>query len=53
MDTCDTVRVKADNDQGFVVINASDFNEAQHELFAEPDESQPAGKKGGKKAGDQ
>lgn len=31
--TCPTVRVKADNEQGFIVINESDFDEAEHELL--------------------
>jgi hypothetical protein len=32
--TCNTVRIKADNDQGHIVINESDFDPTKHELFA-------------------
>lgn len=31
--TCETMRVVADNDEGFAVINKSDFNEKVHEAF--------------------
>lgn len=31
--TCDTVRVKADNEQGFAVINAEDLDKSKHELY--------------------
>jgi hypothetical protein len=34
--SCETVKVKADNEQGHVVINAHDFNDKEHELFEEP-----------------
>lgn len=30
---CPTVKVKCDNDQGFYIINESDFNKENHELF--------------------
>lgn len=33
--TCDTVRVKADNEQGFAVINAEDFDKDVHERHTE------------------
>lgn len=34
--TCSTVRVKSDaNEQGFIVINESDFDPDQHALFGE------------------
>lgn len=35
-DTCETVKVKSaapDNEQGFYLINKSDFQEGVHELF--------------------
>jgi HeH/LEM domain len=32
---CKTTRVKCDNEQGFYVINESDFDSAIHELFTE------------------
>lgn len=32
-ETCPTVKVKAENDQGYMVINQSDFRESEHELF--------------------
>jgi hypothetical protein len=35
-DTCPTVRVKAENDDGFMVINEADFDEAVHVAFDEP-----------------
>lgn len=38
--TVDTVRVKADNEQGFAVINESDFDAKVHEKF----EDKPAPK---------
>jgi hypothetical protein len=45
MNTCETVRVKCDkvpgNDLGFYVINKSDFNADQHELFDEEVALQP------------
>ena len=31
--TCPTVRIKADNEQGFAVINESDFDAKAHEAF--------------------
>lgn len=31
--TCPTIKVKADNEQGFMVINESDFDEKAHEAF--------------------
>ena len=33
--TCPTVKIKADNEQGFIVINAADFDEAVHQTFDE------------------
>lgn len=35
---CPTVRVKGDNEQGFVIINEEDFNSEVHELFEEASE---------------
>lgn len=36
-DTCDVVKIKADNEQGYVVINASAFNaDKGHEAY-DPD----------------
>jgi len=35
--TCTTVRVKADNEQGFIIINESDFDAEQHENFDAPE----------------
>lgn len=32
----DTVKIKADNEQGYAVINESDFDADKHEKFAEP-----------------
>ena len=34
-DTCQTVRIVADNEQGFSVINESDFDPAVHTLYEE------------------
>lgn len=34
--SCSTVKVKADNEHGFAVINESDFNAKVHEKFEEP-----------------
>ena len=33
METCPTVKVSSANEQGFIVINESDFVEGEHELF--------------------
>lgn len=40
-ETCPTVKVKADNEQGFAIINESDFDEGSQELF-EPSDSDGA-----------
>jgi hypothetical protein len=37
-DTCPTVRVKAANDQGFMVINEDDFDASVHSLHEDGDE---------------
>lgn len=34
--TCDTVRVEADNEYGYAVINAHDFDEKKHKKYVEP-----------------
>lgn len=36
--TCPTVKVKADNEQGFVVINESDFDKETQMLFGDESE---------------
>lgn len=33
METCPTVRVITDNDDGFMDINESDFDKGKHKLF--------------------
>lgn len=38
-DTTPTVKVKADNEQGFYLLNESDFDAAVHELFDKPKKS--------------
>ena len=37
MSTCPTVRIKANNEQGFVVINESDFESDKNELYTGSD----------------
>ena len=37
---CPVVKVKFDNEQGFYLLNESDFDEAKHELFTEPPETE-------------
>lgn len=34
-ETCPTVKVKEDNEDGFVVINEADFDPKVHDLFEE------------------
>ena len=34
--SCPTTRVVSNNEQGFVVINASDYSPAVHTLYEEP-----------------
>lgn len=42
-DTCPTVKIVAENEQGYVVINEDDFDEETQVLFEEPTvEGQPA-----------
>jgi hypothetical protein len=43
---CDTVKVKADNEQGFVLINEHDFDKTKQELFKEPVAVERKGSKG-------
>lgn len=31
--TCETMKIKADNEQGYVVINEDDFDASKHERF--------------------
>lgn len=47
---CPTVKIKADNEQGFSILNESDFDEAIHELYTEAAEEKNgnAGKGKGK-----
>lgn len=33
---CPTVKIKADNDSGFIVINEEDFDKKNHELYVPP-----------------
>ncbi len=35
MATCPTVRIVADNEQGFTVINECDFNDKEQKLFSD------------------
>jgi hypothetical protein len=35
-ESCPTVRIKSDNEDGYCVINASSFDEKVHVLFVEP-----------------
>jgi hypothetical protein len=48
---CPVVKVKFDNEQGYYLLNESDFDETKHELFIEeedkPAEDKPA-EEGGK-----
>ncbi len=44
-ETCPTVKVKADNDDGFIVINESDFDPKVHKRFEEPTEDHSKAKK--------
>jgi len=49
-ETCPTVRVKADNESGFALINESDFDAQMHELFDTPDELEQEKPKRGRPA---
>lgn len=40
-ETCPTVRIKADNEQGFSILNESDFDAGVHELYTESTEAAP------------
>lgn len=40
--SCPTVRVKADNPQGYIVINATDFDATAHERHVAPPPPPPA-----------
>jgi hypothetical protein len=37
---CPVVKVKFDNEQGYYLLNESDFDETKHELFTEPAETE-------------
>lgn len=37
---CPVVKVKFDNEQGYYLLNESDFDESKHELFTEPSETE-------------
>lgn len=53
MDTCPTVKVCADNDQGFIIINEQDFDATRHVLAGDkPADRNPGGKAGRHKPGD-
>lgn len=41
-ETLPTVRIKADNDHGFAVINESDFDPKKQTLFVEPGKTEAA-----------
>ena len=43
LDTCPTVRVASDNEQGFYILNEADFDGAVHVLFGAPAPTQPEG----------
>jgi hypothetical protein len=43
-DTCPTVNVVADNEQGFMIINESDFNPELHKIFGVDDTAAAAAK---------
>lgn len=43
MSSCPTKRIKFDNEQGFVLINESDFDPAKHTAYEErPSDAAPA-----------
>lgn len=35
MSSCPVVKIKFDNDQGYCLLNKSDFDETKHELFTD------------------
>jgi hypothetical protein len=39
---CPVVKVKFDNEQGYYLLNESDFDESKHELFIEPSKTKPS-----------
>lgn len=55
---CPVVKVKFDNEQGYYLLNESDFDETKHELFVEEVKSAgeveggKADEEGGKQAGE-
>jgi hypothetical protein len=40
-DTCQTVRIAADNEQGFIVINETDFDSAVHTPYTDDAKQKP------------
>ena len=34
--TCETIKVQADNEEGFKIINKDDFNDKEHKLYEAP-----------------
>lgn len=49
-DSCPTVNVIADNEQGFMIINLSDFDESIHKVFGEVDQAPTKAAKAAQKA---
>ena len=46
--SCPTVKIQCDNEQGFIIINESDFDEGSHELFEEKTNEDSGPKEGSK-----
>lgn len=40
MSSCPVVKIKFNNEQGFCLLNESDFDETKHDLFTEPPENE-------------
>lgn len=47
-DSCPTVKVKFDNDEGFIIINESDFDKVKYKLFEDIAMVEAAPKKSGR-----
>jgi hypothetical protein len=43
---CPVVKIKFDNEQGYCLLNESDFDETKHVLFTEPSVTESSGTKG-------
>lgn len=43
---CPVVKIKFDNEQGYCLLNESDFDEAKHVLFTEPSVIESSGTAG-------